>query len=352
MKKNRTEQEITCEKKKTSIGGQALMEGLMMIGPDKLAMAVRLPDQSIHVETSPIGKSSAAARIPFLRGSVKIFRQMVTGTRYLMKSAQFLEDEIVNNPLDSTPVTGNAIPLSAEQPSAVPVDPVLTPKKKKGRIELLLAKHSEILLYLSAIIGIMLSVGLFILLPNLITNLTLGQFIRRETVITNRIMFSVFEGFLRISIFIGYLAIATRLKDIRRVWMYHGAEHKTIACYESKMPLTTDNVRKFSKHHPRCGTAFMFVIVIISIILFSFIPRINIIADMILRLLLVPVLASLSYELIRLIAKHDNWFTRFLAWPGLALQRLTTKEPDDSMLEVAIAAMLPVIPEGEHGDEW
>ena len=134
--------------------------------------------------------------------------------------------------------------------------------------------------------------------------------------------------------------------------MYHGAEHKTIACYESRMPLTVENAREFSKHHPRCGTAFMFVVLLLSIILFSFVPRIHLLVDMLIRLALVPVLASLSYELIHLTAKYDNFLTNIMAWPGLMLQRLTTSEPDDGMLEVAIAAMIPVIPAGERGDEW
>lgn len=328
MKKNMSEEELKSCKKKTSIGGQALMEGLMMIGPEKIAMAVRKGDGEIHVETSPIGKSSKAAKIPFVRGSVKIFRQMVTGTSYLMKSAEFAEEAISAEAEDS----GKA--------------------KKVSRLDKFFEKHTSAMLYGSVVFGILLSVGLFILLPNLISNLALGSWLDRNASAGNRIIHSLAEGVMRFSIFIGYLALASRLKDIKRVWMYHGAEHKTIACYESRLPLTVDNVRGFSKHHPRCGTAFMFIVLLLSIILFSFVPRIHILVDMLIRLALVPVLASLSYELIHFTAKHDNTFTAIMAWPGLMLQRLTTSEPDDRMMEVAIAAMVPVIPAGERGDEW
>lgn len=428
MKKNRTLEEIKQPKKMTSIGGQALMEGLMMIGPSVMAMAVRLPDGQIHVETSPIGTSSKAAKIPFIRGSVKIFRQMVTGTRYLLRSAQFVEDDLNQESkmqpslaasVSGAPAADPAAELSAQSAVDPKVDPVVDPivepavepsmepsmdsaaetvpedfdresgvrtdllqreediartplvndredlrkakreQKRKakeakgpGMLDRFLSKNSEILLYFSVIFGILFSVGLFILLPNLLTNLTIGFWVDKNAGMGNSIIYSLFEGVLRITIFIAYLALATNLNDIQRVWMYHGAEHKTISCYESGMPLNVENVRGFSKHHPRCGTAFMFVILIISIILFSFIPKINIILDLLIRLACVPIIASLAYEVIHWSARHDNFVTRAIAWPGLMLQRLTTKEPDDSMLEVAIAALVPVIPAGERGDEW
>ncbi|MHB1452801.1 MAG: DUF1385 domain-containing protein [Saccharofermentanales bacterium] len=415
MKQNRTEEEIRKVKKMTTIGGQALMEGLMMIGPETMAMAVRKGDGSIHVETSPVGKASKAARIPFIRGSVKIFRQMVTGTGYLMKSAEFAEETISDEerkaseaafvlakagvcadpssqpyetdrqdiadhqdrPVQSDeadrqdiadhqdrPVQSDeSVRLDGPVPSAKSARAAKAALKRKekediraskgpGRLDRFFEKHTAALLYLSVVFGILLSVGLFILLPNLISSLTINRIISNGTGFGYQVLRSLFEGVIRISIFIGYLALASRMKDIRRVWMYHGAEHKTISCYESKLPLTVDNVRTFSKHHPRCGTAFMFIVLMMSIILFSFVPRINIFIDMVIRLALVPLLAGLSYELIHWAARYNNVFTNALAWPGLMLQRLTTKEPDDSMIEVAIAAMLPVIPAGERGDEW
>ncbi|MHB1484338.1 MAG: DUF1385 domain-containing protein [Saccharofermentanales bacterium] len=375
MKKVRSDEEIKQPKKMTSIGGQALMEGLMMIGPATIAMAVRLPDGQIHVETAPIIKSSKATKIPFVRGSVKIFRQMVTGTRYLLRSAQFIEDDITNGKeKESEIVAGEKIaaPAMPETADIIVTEEPQTPDaatqipaaaaaidgkkdkkaKKPGPFERFLMKNTEFLLYMSAVIGLMISVGLFILLPNLLTNLTIGFWLDKNGGSFNRIIYSLFEGVLRISIFVAYLALASKLQDIKRVWMYHGAEHKTIACYESKLPLTVENARSFSKHHPRCGTAFMFIVLLISIIIFSFIPKINILVDMLLRLACVPILAGISYEIIHWSARHDNFFTRMLAWPGMMLQRLTTKEPDDQMLEVAIAAILPVIPAGERGDDW
>jgi uncharacterized protein YqhQ len=422
MKQNRTEDEIKTCKKMTTIGGQALMEGLMMIGPSTMAMAVRKGNGSIHVETSPVGKASKAAKIPFVRGSVKIFRQMVTGTSYLMKSAEFAEEAIDTNDTAGTnamsdtaeeaidtndtagtntmsdtagtddtidtidtidtsspngraaeegtlvhiPSVGDALlsdtsptperpapaedsgkqgfKRSAEQPS--------TKGKGSGWFDRFFEKHTSALLYLSVVFGILLSVGLFILLPNLISSLTINRVLDQSSGFGYQVLRSLFEGIIRIGIFVAYLALASRMKDIKRVWMYHGAEHKTIACYESRLPLTVPNVRGFSKHHPRCGTTFMFIVLLVSIILFSFVPRINLFVDMLIRLALVPLLAGLSYELIHVTARYNNVFTNALSWPGLMLQRLTTKEPDDSMIEVAIAAMLPVIPAGERGDEW
>jgi len=363
----------SCKEKMTTIGGQALLEGLMMIGPKKLAMAVRKPDGTIHVESSIIGKSSKATKIPFLRGSVKIFRQMVTGTKYLMKSASFADVEdikpipVVSDSSGMTISDENTVAVNDENISnrqsilsdemksmmdkraSSNVKGAAKKKKGPGMIERVLSEHTDIVLYLSAIFGIFLSVGLFILLPNLITGLA-DKFIGLPD---NRIILSLIEGLIRITIFIAYLALASKIKDIKRVWMYHGAEHKTIACYENNKPLTVENVRAFSKHHPRCGTAFMFIILIVSIILFAFIPRTDfILINMIIRLALVPLLAGISYEIIHLAAKHDNVFTRALSWPGLMLQRLTTSEPDDLMLEVAIAAMLPVIPEDQISDNW
>lgn len=420
MKQNRTDEEIRKVKKMTTIGGQALMEGLMMIGPETMAMAVRKGDGSIHVESSPVGKASKAAKIPFLRGSVKIFRQMVTGTGYLMRSAEFAEETISNEEKKATDVASAPINSAMSAGIAAVTDnntdeiaeaavkpeetlltdqivisdqsdsgdqtaaadhtdrtdhadtPVQSPKsaraaktalkrkekqdrsdrKDPSRLDIFFEKHTTALLYLSVVFGILLSVGLFILLPNLISSLTINRLISKSNGFGYQVLRSLFEGIIRISIFIAYLALASRMKDIRRVWMYHGAEHKTISCYESKLPLTVENVRTFSKHHPRCGTAFMFIVLMMSIILFSFVPRINILVDMIIRLALVPLLAGLSYELIHWAASYNNIFTNALAWPGLMLQRLTTKEPDDSMIEVAIAAMLPVIPAGERGDEW
>ncbi len=212
----------------------------------------------------------------------------------------------------------------------------------------------NLMLYGSVVLGLLFSVGLFILLPNLITS-----FINQFTPLglmqgwAPQVLRSLIEGLFRIALFIGYLYFASRMKDIQRVWQYHGAEHKVIATYESGQPLTVENARPFSRFHPRCGTAFMFIVIIVSIIVFSFMGWHNRWVNLLIRFALVPVVAGIAYEIIRIAGRHDNRFTRAISVPGLLLQRLTTAEPDDSMLEVAIAAMNAVRPEQEGvQDRW
>ena len=258
MKKNQaaasTEQakQIRSCQKKTTIGGQALIEGLMMIGPTKKAMAVRKADGSIHLEQLPMTKFTGAANMPFIRGSVRMFRQLVSGTSALMKSAEFVEEETAAGET----AEGEAKP-----------DP-----KPKSKFDLFLEKHSNLLLYVSATLGILFSVVLFILLPNFITSFIQDLTgLNRLRSAGDTILLSLIEGLIRIILFVGYLALASKMKDIKRVWMYHGAEHKAIACYEDRKELTVDNVRNYSRFHPRCGTAFMFVVIIVSIIVFAFV---------------------------------------------------------------------------------
>lgn len=314
--------------KKTTIGGQALIEGLMMIGPEKKVMAVRKPDGEIIIEDLPMGKWSGLANVPFIRGSIRLFRQLVTGTRALLKSADYAEEE------SDTDENGE--------------------KKPKSKLDSFFEKHSELMLYLSAIVGILFSVVLFILLPGLITDL-LKEFVFKNADVTQRgtsLALTAIEGVIRISIFVAYLALASRMKEIKRVWMYHGAEHKTIACYEAREDLTVENARKHSRFHPRCGTAFMFIVLIVSIIVFAFMGWQNRWLNMLIRFLLVPIIAGIAYEIIRWTGRFDNWLTKAVAAPGLWLQRLTTAEPDDSMLEVAIASIQAVLPEQDDKDNW
>lgn len=327
----------TACQKKTTIGGQALIEGLLMIGPKKKAMAIRKPDGTILVEELPAGRFSKVVEIPFLRGSVRLFRQLVTGTRALMRSAEFSEDE--------TPDQG-------EKGGSTDAAGKETPKKSK--IDQFFEKHMDLMLYGSVVVGLLFSVGLFILLPNLITS-----FIKQLTSLdptngwSDSVILSLIEGLIRIALFIGYLYLASRMKDIQRVWMYHGAEHKTIACYEAGLDLTVENAREFSRFHPRCGTAFMFIVIMVSIIVFSFIGWRSRWVNLAIRFALVPLVAGIAYEIIRLAGRFDNRLTRSISVPGLWLQRLTTAEPDDSMLEVAIAAMDAVRPEQEGvQDKW
>ena len=320
--------EVAC--KKTTIGGQALIEGLMMIGPEKKAMAVRKPDGEIIIEELPMSKWSGLANVPFFRGSIRLFRQLVTGTGALLKSAEYADDENTSDKQEDGTVN------------------------KKSKLDVFFEKHSELMLYISAIVGILFSVVLFILLPGLITDL-LRSFVFKGADITQRgtsLALTAIEGVIRITIFIAYLALASRMKEIKRVWQYHGAEHKTIACYEAREELTVENARKHSRFHPRCGTAFMFTVLIVSIIVFAFMGWRNRWLNMLLRFVLVPFIAGIAYEIIRWTGRFDNWLTRAVAAPGLWLQRLTTADPDDSMLEVAITAMKAVLPERDDKDNW
>jgi len=352
--------------KKTTIGGQALLEGLMMIGPERIAMAVRKADGAIVVEEWPVGKLSKVEKIPFVRGSVRLFRQLVNGTKTLMRSADYLEEALVS--ADAAPVAGAPVvdAPAADEPVAdgtttvdPPVAPVAAaapakPEKKPGRIERYLEKHTEVVLYGSVVLGLAFSVGLFYFLPWMLVFLVppLKAF-NESDVFTDKILLNLSVGLVRIVIFILYLSLTSLMKDIRRVWMYHGAEHKTIHCYESGRELTVENVRTFSTRHPRCGTSFLFIVMIVSIIIFSFFTWWSPVVNLLVHLALLPVVAGVAFEIIRWAGRHDrNLVSRVLSMPGLALQALTTREPEDAMLEVAIRATERVIPERKDSDVW
>ena len=318
---------------RTMIGGQAVLEGLMMMGPAKTALAVRQSNGNIQLEYMPTGKAaSKAASIPFLRGSVRLFRQMVIGVKALLRSADLLE-EAEQKEIPDTEISGAVSQEAADEP-------------KPGG-------SSNLAIYASAAVGILLGIGLFMLLPNLITSLikrltSLGS----EKGFGSTLLLNLIEGAIRITLFVVYVALTSIQKDIRRVWMYHGAEHKTIACYEKGLPLTVENIRTFSTRHPRCGTAFLFVVMIVSILLFTFAGWYSGIVNILIRFALVPLVAGIAFEIIRWSGRHDNALSRLVAMPGLAMQRLTTREPDDEMIEVAILAMEAVIPETPLQDEW
>ena len=354
---------------KTTIGGQALIEGLMMIGPDKKAMAVRKPDGTILVEVMSKIQNTGIANLLFIRGSVRLFRQLVSGTKALLRSAEFVEDE----PAKDEPAHDNTAKIQAlprDQDDADPTGVADTEaaaqmgdlaaaqqakqdRSWRARIDRFMENHTELMLYASAIIGILFSVGLFILLPNFIAG-----FIRQLTPLRNIggrggiILINLIEGVIRISLFVGYLKLASQMKDIRRVWMYHGAEHKTIACYEAGQELTVENCKSYSRFHPRCGTAFMFIVILVSIIIFSLVGWWGRWINLLIRFALVPIVAGIAYEIIRLAGRFDNRLTRLVSAPGLWLQRLTTAEPDGGMLEVAIAAMNAVLPQQTDSDRW
>lgn len=310
---------------KTSIGGQAVMEGVMMMGPNLIATSVRKSDGEIVTDLKPVGKAvkSKILRFPIIRGCVNFFRSMVIGVQSLMFSAQFFEDE------DDA---------SIEEPSKLDI----WLEEKLGS-----EKAIQIAIYLAVVLSLALSVGLFMILPNLVVSVfkTLG--------IESSVVLNLCEGVIRIVIFLAYLSLVSITKDIKRVFMYHGAEHKSIHCYESGAELTVENVRKQSRLHPRCGTSFLLIVVVISIIAFSFLSwDVTWYARIGLRLLLLPVVAGVSYEILKLVGRHDNAFTRFVRKPGLWLQYITTREPDDSQIEVAITSLKAVIPENKDEDKW
>lgn len=304
--------------KKTTIGGQALLEGLLMIGPQYRATAIRKPDGEIVVEKHPQKPKGKLSKIPIIRGAVNLFSQMVIGVKALMYSAEFIDLEDGDKSYE---------PSKFEQ----------FLERKFGD------KITDIAIYFSVVLSIIFSVGLFILLPNLIAN-----FIPVKGVVVKNLI----EGAFRVGLFIGYLALVSLLKEMRRVWEYHGAEHKTIHCYEHGDELTVENVRKYTTKHPRCGTSLFFTIMIISILIFSFTGWHNIFLNAAIRILLVPVVAGVSLEVIRFAIKHDNWLFKVFSAPGLMFQKFTTREPDDSQIEVAIAAFNEVIPSEEVNDEW
>lgn len=314
-----------CPLHKTSIGGQAVIEGVMMRGPQEIATAVRKPDGEIEMEVNPIGKarSNKIVKLPIIRGCVNFFDSMITGVKALMYSAKFFELDEEGNQIEEEPGKFEA-----------------WLEKKLGSEKALNAA-----IYFSVILSLFLSVGLFILLPTVITGFLKG-------LIANHFLLTLSEGVVRILIFLIYLTLVSQMKDIKRVFMYHGAEHKSIHCYESGEELTVENVKKHTRLHPRCGTSFLLIVMVISIIVFSFISWNNPITRLLLRLALLPVVAGISYEIIKFAGRHENWFTKIISAPGMWLQYITTNEPDDSQIEVAIASIKAVIPEDKNEDKW
>jgi len=303
--------------KPTGIGGQAVIEGVMMKGPKDLAIAVRKPNGEIVVNKEVLkGMSqSPLAKMPIIRGVIALVDAMVLGVRALTYSAEFWEDE--------------------------------DESFKKGRFEIWVEnklgdKANDVMIYFSVFIAIALSISIFIILPTVVTS-----FLR--TIISGHIWLNVIEGIMRILLFIGYVLLISKMKDIQRVFQYHGAEHKTIHCYENGLPLTVENTRQFTALHPRCGTSFLLIVMVISMILFSFIGWPNPLVRIISRLALMPVVAGISYEIIRWAGKSKSKLVCMISYPGLMLQKLTTKEPDDRQLEVAIAAMQGVLAGNKEG---
>jgi uncharacterized protein YqhQ len=310
---------------RTSIGGQALIEGIMMLGPDKKAIVVRKSDGELAVQEEPrklIKDKCAILGWPLIRGVVNFGSSLINGVRALFWSADFIPEE------------------EQEEPSKLD----LWLEKRLGG-----EKAASLAVGIAVVLGIAFSVGLFFLLPTFIA----GFF---DRFLTSPIVHNLIEGAIRIGIFLLYLFLCSRTKDMRRVFSYHGAEHKTIFCYEAGLPLTVENVRVQPRHHPRCGTSFLFVVIVVSIlvssVVFTYVEWTNLWVRMGLHLLLLPIVVAISYEFNRLVGRHDNGLTRVLTKPGLWMQNFTTFEPDDSMIQVGIEALKRVIPEEKGKDTW
>ncbi|HIS84734.1 MAG TPA: DUF1385 domain-containing protein [Candidatus Faecivicinus avistercoris] len=307
--------------KKTSIGGQALLEGIMMRGPKVTAMAVRNPEGEIILEEHPTRGTERAKffKLPIIRGVFNMVDSLAAGYKYLMRSAEI------------SGVDAEEEKRKAENPKwydAPIVDKLLMP--------------------IATVLAVVLAVVLFFWLPmQLFTWLSAAV----PALDGHYLLRAVFEGVLRILIFIGYVWATSLMKDIRRTYQYHGAEHKTIFCYEAGLPLTVENVRVQRRFHPRCGTSFLILVLLVSIVVSMFIRIDNVPLRMFVKLLTLPLIIGIGYELIKLAGRKDNLLTRIISAPGIALQHLTVFEPDDSMIECAIAAMKKVIPD-DGSDTW
>lgn len=329
------ENQQCCEKFKTMIGGQALIEGIMMRGPEKDAVVIRGKDGlSVEVSDRKLNPPGSFKTWPFFRGVFNFFDAQVVGVKALMRSAELAPEEYQEEP---------------------------------GKLDLWLEKHlnnekfQKVFIGLSVALGIGLSVALFFLLPMVVSSAF-------DRWITDTLALNLLEGVVRMVIFMGYMLLVSRMEDMKRVFAYHGAEHKTIRCYEAGLPLTVENVRSQTRLHPRCGTSFLLVVMVISILVFSvasaallkaipvleamrgsFVYRLTMIAF---KLLLLPLVVGVTYEINRWVGRNDNAFTRALAAPGMWMQHFTTNEPDDSMIEVGIAAVKAVLPQKEGSDRW
>ena len=336
MSKN-LEQKCACARK-TSIGGQALLEGIMMVGPKKSAMAVRNPEGQIVLEEweNKQPKNPKLRKIPVLRGVLNFITTMKLGYKALMRSAEI------------------AMPEEMEEEKK----PKKEKKQKEGKKDKGDSVLMGVVMTIASVLGVALSVGLFIMLPTFIFDWCsrIMPFLKSENAALSSLIKSVFEGFLKIAILVAYMALVSLMKDIRRTFQYHGAEHKTIFCYENGLELTVENVRKQRRFHPRCGTSFLILMLVVGIFVSFFIdplfialtgsvPHVAIRA--LLKLLLLPLMMGIGYELIKFAGRHQNAFTRFISAPGLWMQRITVLEPDDSMIECAIEAFVKVIPEDD-----
>lgn len=333
MKKNC--QEACQEKFKTMIGGQALIEGIMMRGPEKDAIVVRTSEGlKLDVKPRKIHPKGSFATWPLIRGAVGFFDAQVVGVKALMQSADLAPEELQEDP--------SKFDLWLE--------------KKLGS-----EQFQKAIIGFAVALGMLFSVALFFVLPMILGGLV-------ASLLPNQLVQNLVEGLIRMAIFAGYMLLMSQMKDMKRVFAYHGAEHKTIRCYEAGLPLTVENVRKMTRLHPRCGTSFLLVVMLLSILVFSIassallaaVPALALMEGTLLyrlimilfKLIMLPLVVAIAYEINRMVGRYDNWFTRVLTAPGMWFQNFTTNEPDDSMIEVGIAAVEAVLPEKEGADLW
>lgn len=293
---------------KTSVGGQALLEGIMMKGPFKSAMAVRKPNGEIDLSVWDTKRLTGIRKVPFVRGIFNFVDTLIVGYDCLMKSAEISGQE--------------------EEPDKLE----LWINKVFGKAA------GAVFGVVATLLALVLAVGLFFGVPALAGSFA-GKFIE------NRVALSAVEGVVKIIIFLIYVIAVSKMDDIHRTFMYHGAEHKTIFCYEKGLELTVENVRAQKRFHPRCGTSFILIVLVVSILVSSVVTWENVFVRILMKIILLPVTVGISFEIIKFAGRHDNWFTKIISAPGLWFQRFTTQEPDDSMIEVAIAAVKPVLPE-------
>ena len=328
--------EQCCEKFRTAIGGQALIEGIMMRGPEQDAVVVRVNDE-LKIEITPrtVHPKNDPLSWPMIRGVVNFFDCQVVGVKALMRSAELA-------------------PEGYEDAEPSKFEKWLEDKIGNEKLQ-------QAVIGFGVFMGMAMSVGLFFLLP-----MVIGSFF--DGFIESTLLLNLVEGLVRICIFVAYILLVSRMEEMKRVFAYHGAEHKTIRCYEAGLPLTVENVRIQTRLHPRCGTSFLLVVMILSILVFSvassgllavlpgleairgsFLYRVVMIAF---KLLMLPLVVAVSYEINRWVGRHENGFTRLLTAPGMWFQNFTTNEPDDSMIEVGIAALQAVLPNEEGADRW
>lgn len=294
---------------KGTLGGQAVIEGVMMKGPESYSVAVRKPDHKIEVKLEKyqsFGDKHTFCKVPFIRGIVNFTESLVVGMKTLTYSSSFYEEDEVETKAD------------------------------KLFKDIFKEKAESVIIGFTVLLSVVIAVALFMMLPAALAEI-IGKWVE------SHILLSVIEGVIRLVIFIIYVVLISQMEDIKRVFMYHGAEHKTINCYESGEALTPDNVAKHTRYHKRCGTSFLFIVMVVSIFVFMFITAEQMWLRFLLRLLLIPVVAGISYEFIRLAGRHDNAFFNVLSKPGMWIQKLTTKEPDEEMIQVAIISVESVI---------